>query len=89
MATTPEWEALQWIRASDNPAEECFEVAEGPDGLVHIRQTDDPEKVVTTTREKWRAFVLGVRNQEFDHLVRGNSSQASTGESSPDGRLNR
>lgn len=69
MTTTPDWDALDWIRASDDPDEECFEVAAGEGELIHIRQTDAPEQVVTTTKAKWHAFVLGVQNDEFDHFV--------------------
>ncbi|UGY92851.1 DUF397 domain-containing protein [Streptomyces gobiensis] len=65
------WNDLNWIRASDNPDEECIEVAAGEGDLIHIRQTDDPENVVTTTQAKWKAFVLGVQNDEFDHFVEG------------------
>lgn len=65
------WSHLTWIRATDDPdpAAACIEVAAGEDDLVHLRQTDDPENVVTTTQAKWHAFVLGVRNDEFDHFV--------------------
>ncbi|MDJ1138357.1 DUF397 domain-containing protein [Streptomyces iconiensis] len=65
------WAHLTWIRATDDPdpESECIEVAAGEGELVHIRQTDDPENVVTTTQSKWHAFVLGVRNDEFDHFV--------------------
>ncbi|MBU7598202.1 DUF397 domain-containing protein [Streptomyces sp. P38-E01] len=70
MTTPPEPGALEWIRASGDPSQECFEVAAGEGGLIHIRQSDEPERIVTTTRAKWRAFVLGVHNDEFDHFVR-------------------
>ncbi|WP_349636867.1 DUF397 domain-containing protein [Streptomyces sp. 549] len=73
------WDALTWIRTSDDPAQECIEVAGGEGGLVHLRQTDNPEHVVTTTRAKWRAFVLGVRNNEFDHFVTGEDVESATG----------
>jgi predicted secreted Zn-dependent protease len=69
---TPEQAAkLEWIRAEveDGSDEHCFEVAAGEGDLIHIRQTDEPEKIVTTTRAKWQAFVLGVQNNEFDHFV--------------------
>lgn len=39
--------------------------------MVYIRETGDPENVVTTTRRKWDAFVLGVQAGEFDHFVEG------------------
>lgn len=64
---------LDWVRATDDPDPHtpCIEVAAGEGDLVHIRQSDDPGHVVTTTRAKWDAFVLGVRNDEFDHFVAG------------------
>ncbi|WP_405819689.1 DUF397 domain-containing protein [Streptomyces sp. NBC_01390] len=40
-----------------------------PDTPVHLRSTTAPETVVTTDRENWNAFVLGVRAGEFDHFV--------------------
>ncbi|MBB0231866.1 DUF397 domain-containing protein [Streptomyces calidiresistens] len=74
---------LDWVRAEveDGSDEHCFEVAlDG--GWVHIRQTDDPAAIVTTTRSKWDAFVLGVRNNEFDHFV--TDVPAPTGTDRPD-----
>ncbi|MFI6879279.1 DUF397 domain-containing protein [Streptomyces sp. NPDC050400] len=48
-----------------------LDVTFAPDGdLVHLRETSAPDTVVTTTRRKWDAFVLGVRAGEFDHFVR-------------------
>ncbi|MGH4029402.1 DUF397 domain-containing protein [Actinomycetota bacterium Odt1-20B] len=43
----------------------------GDDDPVHLRETSAPENLVTTTRKKWDAFVLGVRAGEFDHFVEG------------------
>lgn len=68
-------DGLNWVRATDDPAPDapCIEIAyaqDGRGGLVHIRQSDDPRHVVTTTQAKWDAFVLGVKNDEFDHFVR-------------------
>ena len=79
MTTTPDWDALEWVRASEDPDEECFEVAAGEGELIHIRQTDAPEQVVTTTKTKWHAFVLGVRNDEFDHFVAGAEGAGAEG----------
>ncbi|MEU0374065.1 hypothetical protein ABZ070_28200 [Streptomyces sp. NPDC006283] len=45
-------------------ASPCIDVTHTPDGLVRIGG------VVTTTHEKWDAFVLGVRVGEFDHVGR-------------------
>ncbi|EST21810.1 hypothetical protein N566_27045 [Streptomycetaceae bacterium MP113-05] len=66
-----DWDALEWIRATDDPdpTAECIEIAMGEGDLVHLRQSEDPQNVITTTQAKWDAFVLGVRNDEFDHFV--------------------
>ncbi|MEV6198020.1 DUF397 domain-containing protein [Streptomyces sp. NPDC051920] len=65
---------LDWTRAAPEDATgpgPWIEVAFGADDLVHIRETGTPDNVVTTTRRKWDAFVLGVRAGEFDHFVEG------------------
>ncbi|MGP9019549.1 DUF397 domain-containing protein [Streptomyces sp. BR1] len=43
-----------------------IEVVFGPEEQVRLYETAAPETVVTTTREKWDAFVLGGRAGEFD-----------------------
>ncbi|MET7616873.1 DUF397 domain-containing protein [Streptomyces sp. NPDC005408] len=63
---------LDWTRAAPEGAQGTgpwIEVAFGPGDLVHLRETSDPENVVTTTRKKWDAFVLGVQAGEFDHFA--------------------
>ncbi|MGW6139812.1 DUF397 domain-containing protein [Streptomyces sp. NPDC055140] len=63
---------LRWERAAPEGADgpgPWIEIAFGPDGLVHLRETSAPETVVTTTQRKWDAFVLGVQAGEFDHFV--------------------
>ncbi|MFF2368188.1 MULTISPECIES: DUF397 domain-containing protein [unclassified Streptomyces] len=65
---------LDWTRAAPEDATgpgPWIELAFGEDDLVYIRETGDPDNVVTTTRRKWDAFVLGVRAGEFDHFVEG------------------
>ncbi|MFD8736803.1 DUF397 domain-containing protein [Streptomyces sp. NPDC059618] len=65
---------LDWVRAAPEEATgpgPWIEIAFGDDDLVHLRETSDPGNVVTTTRRKWDAFVLGVRAGEFDHFVEG------------------
>ncbi|MFF2957606.1 DUF397 domain-containing protein [Streptomyces sp. NPDC057963] len=65
---------LTWIRAAPEGEEgpgPWIEIAFGPDGLVHLRETGDPATVVTTTRTKWDAFTKGVQAGEFDHFVEG------------------
>lgn len=47
----------------------ALEATVGEDGLVYIRETEQPEVVAVTTPAKWEAFVKGVRAGEFDHFV--------------------
>ncbi|MEU6014604.1 DUF397 domain-containing protein [Streptomyces sp. NPDC047515] len=63
---------LTWIRAAPEGEEgpgPWIEIAFGPDGLVHLRETSGPENVVTTTTTKWDAFTKGVVAGEFDHFA--------------------
>ncbi|RVU17063.1 DUF397 domain-containing protein [Streptomyces antnestii] len=69
---------LTWERAAPEDAEgpgPWIEIAFGPDDLVYLRETSDPETVVTTTQSKWDAFVLGVQAGEFDHFVEDTARQ--------------
>ncbi|MFJ8827963.1 DUF397 domain-containing protein [Streptomyces sp. NPDC102467] len=65
---------LTWTRAAPDDAEgpgPWIEIAYGGCDLVYLRETSAPDTVVTTTRTKWDAFVLGVQAGEFDHFVDG------------------
>ncbi|MEU8957179.1 maleylpyruvate isomerase N-terminal domain-containing protein [Streptomyces sp. NPDC048518] len=77
---------LDWTRAA--PEDEqgpgpWIEIAFGADAdgadpdAVYLRETSDPDNVVTTTRKKWDAFVLGVQAGEFDHFVDGGGITAA------------
>ncbi len=46
----------------------CVAVGQAQDGSVAVRhsQDSDPAKVLTFTKEEWRAFVKGVKANEFD-----------------------
>ena len=48
----------------------CVEVAASERGRVHLRESDRPGAVVTTTARKLEAFLEGVRTGEFDDLAR-------------------
>ncbi|GAA2320453.1 DUF397 domain-containing protein [Streptomyces kunmingensis] len=70
---------LTWTRAAPEGAEgpgPWIEIAFGPGDLVYLRETSARATVVTTTRKKWDAFVLGVQAGEFDHFVAGLQSDA-------------
>ncbi|MFE1783086.1 DUF397 domain-containing protein [Streptomyces sp. NPDC059506] len=60
---------LDWQKSSfsGDAGQNCLEVA-AADGRIHLRESEDPEVVVTTTPEKLRAFIRGVKAGEFDHL---------------------
>ncbi|MEU7636408.1 MULTISPECIES: DUF397 domain-containing protein [unclassified Streptomyces] len=64
-------DAINWQKSSfsgpdDNQS--CIELAT-VDGEITMRESDDPNVIVTTSVEKLRAFILGVKAGEFDHLI--------------------
>ncbi|MFJ3711214.1 MULTISPECIES: DUF397 domain-containing protein [unclassified Streptomyces] len=64
-------EAIAWQKSSFSGADNnqsCIELAP-VDGSIKMRESDDPDVIVTTSVTKLRAFVLGVKAGEFDHLI--------------------
>ncbi|WP_329590106.1 DUF397 domain-containing protein [Streptomyces sp. NBC_01005] len=64
-------DAINWQKSSFSGADNnqsCIELAP-VDGSIKMRESDDPDIVVTTSIAKLRAFVLGVKAGEFDHLI--------------------
>ncbi|WP_316526794.1 DUF397 domain-containing protein [Kitasatospora brasiliensis] len=60
---------LVWQKSSTSSDKDVWiEIASEGDS-VYIRQSDDPSLIVTTTRVKFRAWVLGAKAGEFDHFV--------------------
>ncbi|MDJ0340379.1 DUF397 domain-containing protein [Streptomyces sp. H10-C2] len=49
---------------------ECVEVATGSAGLVHLRESDDPVVIVTTTPAALRALLRATKAGAFDRLGR-------------------
>ncbi|MFC9652881.1 MULTISPECIES: DUF397 domain-containing protein [unclassified Streptomyces] len=60
------WQKSSFSGADNNP--NCVELA-SVDGQIVMRESDVPDAVVTTSPEKLRAFLLGVKAGEFDHLI--------------------
>lgn len=61
---------LHWQKSSfSGEAANCVYVSAADDGTVKLRESDDPDVIVTTTPEKLRAFILGVKAGEFDHFA--------------------
>ncbi|WP_317620413.1 DUF397 domain-containing protein [Streptomyces sp. CBMA156] len=61
-----------WQKASYSDAEgadNCLELARGNGALRHLRESDDPSVTITTSATRLRAFLLGAKAGEFDHLT--------------------
>ncbi|MEU8906407.1 DUF397 domain-containing protein [Streptomyces mirabilis] len=57
---------LHWRKSSFSAdTGSCVEIAE-QDGCIFLREGDDPEVVVRTTRRKLHAFLEGAKAREFD-----------------------
>ncbi|WP_432095191.1 DUF397 domain-containing protein [Streptomyces sp. bgisy100] len=63
--TNPNWQQSSYCQAANN----CLNLAAGPDGTILLRESEAPDVIVTTTPDKLKAFILGVKAGEFDHLV--------------------
>ncbi|MBD0743820.1 DUF397 domain-containing protein [Streptomyces sp. CBMA152] len=64
-------DGIQWQKSSFSGADNnqsCVELAP-VDGEIKIRESDDPDVIVTTSVAKLRALVLGIKAGEFDHLI--------------------
>ncbi|MBB1244629.1 DUF397 domain-containing protein [Streptomyces durbertensis] len=61
---------MKWRKSSFSTDSEgnCLEVATQGD-VILLRESDEPEHIIRTTRPKLRAFLQGVRNGEFDDLA--------------------
>ncbi|MCX4687262.1 DUF397 domain-containing protein [Kitasatospora purpeofusca] len=61
---------LNWQKSSYSGENmDCVEIAS--DGhAVHIRESDEPGAVITTTKAKFTAWLQGAKAGEFDHFTR-------------------
>ncbi|MBO1417816.1 DUF397 domain-containing protein [Streptomyces sp. FH025] len=63
---------LRWQKSSFSDTDDgshCVELSSGEGDIRHLRESDDPGIVVTTTTAKLHALILGAKAGEFDHLV--------------------
>ncbi|MFE4516194.1 DUF397 domain-containing protein [Kitasatospora sp. NPDC056783] len=62
--------AHSWQKSSFSAdAANCVYVAAIPDGTVAIRESDEPDVVLTMQPDGFRALLHGVKAGEFDHLT--------------------
>ncbi len=64
-------EPVTWQKSSfsgGGDGAECIEVA-AAEGAIILRESDNPDNVISTSPEKLRAFILGVKAGEFDHFA--------------------
>ncbi|WP_030060053.1 MULTISPECIES: DUF397 domain-containing protein [Streptomyces] len=60
---------LSWQKSSFSTDQaNCVEIASDGD-RVHIRESDDPTTIVTTTRPKLDAWIRGAKAGEFDRFT--------------------
>jgi hypothetical protein len=62
---------IRWQKSSHSGGDlnqNCVELAAIEETIL-IRESDAPDQIITTSRTKLRAFVLGVKDGEFDHLI--------------------
>ncbi|MGW7573237.1 DUF397 domain-containing protein [Streptomyces sp. NPDC054765] len=65
--TTYDWQKSSYSAQGSN----CLYVA-APDGqTIKLRESDDPDFILTTTPANLKAFILGVKAGEFDHFIDG------------------
>ncbi|MEW1721080.1 DUF397 domain-containing protein [Streptomyces sp. NPDC093109] len=62
--------ALKWQKSSYSAnANGCIHIAAADDGNIKLVESDNPDVIVTTTPEKLKAFILGIKAGEFDHFA--------------------
>ncbi|MFD9720539.1 DUF397 domain-containing protein [Streptomyces sp. NPDC059076] len=62
---------IKWRKSSkstDGEGNNCLEIAEQGD-LILLRESDSPDVIIHTSREKLRAFLGGAKAGEFDDLA--------------------
>ncbi|MEV6673123.1 DUF397 domain-containing protein [Streptomyces sp. NPDC051162] len=60
---------IQWQKSSfSTEGNDCMEIARSAEAIL-MRESDTPDLIVTTSPQKLRAFLLGAKAGEFDHLI--------------------
>ncbi|KOT65867.1 MULTISPECIES: DUF397 domain-containing protein [Streptomyces] len=60
----PSMSRLTWQKSSySNAAVNCVNIAVAPDGTVRLRESDDPEVILLTTREGLAGLVAAIKRR--------------------------
>ncbi|MCC3767724.1 DUF397 domain-containing protein [Streptomyces sp. UNOC14_S4] len=62
---------IRWQKSSHSGGDlnqDCIELA-ATEGVILIRESDDPDRIIRTSHAKLRAFMLGVKDSRLDHLI--------------------
>ncbi|MGA5817687.1 DUF397 domain-containing protein [Kitasatospora sp. NPDC094028] len=59
-----------WQKSSfSGDSANCIELASAPDSSIRLRESDDPDLILTTSPAGLHTLLRGVRAGEFDHLT--------------------
>lgn len=63
--------SVTWLKSRrSNPSGNCIELAELPGGEIAVRNSRDPDgPALVYTSAEIAAFILGVRDGDFDDLI--------------------
>ncbi|MFJ4188590.1 DUF397 domain-containing protein [Kitasatospora sp. NPDC089509] len=62
--------AINWQKSSySSESINCVYLASAPDGSIRIRESDDPDTIITSASDRLGAFLRGVKAGEFDHFA--------------------
>ncbi|OKH99834.1 DUF397 domain-containing protein [Streptomyces sp. CB02923] len=64
MTSLTTWQKSSYSEATGN----CVEIRTH-DGMIEVRESDNPGDIITTTRTKFEALILGVKAGDFDHAI--------------------
>ncbi|GHC51465.1 hypothetical protein GCM10010507_29240 [Streptomyces cinnamoneus] len=59
---------MSWQKSSFSEAgSSCVYLAADPTGTIHLRESDAPDVVLTTTRNRLRHLISRIRANAYDH----------------------
>jgi len=62
---------FQWQKSTYSGGEgtNCLYVAATPTGRIRLRESDDPDVIVTATPTGFRSLIAAIKTGEFDHFT--------------------